>query len=44
MKSGWDRLQTASFSGVRACPGVEPGETRIGVDPRDRAPFVGLDL
>ena len=44
MKSGWDRLQTASFSGVRAHPGVEPGETRIGVDPRDRAPFVGLDL
>ena len=29
---------------VRARPGAEPGETRIGVDPRDRAPFVGLDL
>ena len=30
--------------GVRARPGAEPGESRIGVDPRDRAPFVGLDL
>ena len=29
---------------VRACPGAEPGEMRIGVSPRDRAPFVGLDL
>ena len=29
---------------VRARPGAEPGETRIRVDPRDRAPFVGLDL
>ena len=29
---------------VRARPGAEPSETRIRVDPRDRAPFVGLDL
>ena len=29
---------------VKAHPGVEPGKMRIGVDPRDRAPFVGLDL
>ena len=29
---------------VRARPRAEPGEMRIRVDPRDRAPFVGLDL
>ena len=29
---------------VRAHPGAGPGETRTGVDPRDRMPFVVLDL
>ena len=30
--------------GVRVCPRAEPGDRRTGVDPRDRVPFVGLDL
>ena len=29
---------------VRVCPRVEPGDRRTRVDPRDRVPFVGLDL
>ena len=29
---------------VRVCPRVEPSNRRTGVDPRDRVPFVGLDL
>ena len=29
---------------VRVCPRVEPSDRRTEVDPRDRMPFVGLDL
>ena len=32
------------FVAVRVHPRAEPGDRRTRVDPRDRMPFVGLDL
>ena len=41
----WDvRVRWLCTVHDRVCPRVEPSDRRTGVDPRDRMPFVGLDL